>query len=94
MIRNYFKIAWRNLAGNKTYSTVNIGGLSLGITVAMLIGLWIYDEFSYNKCHQNYHRIARVLQQQTLDGEVHTGPMFRHHYLRNCKPTLELILST
>ncbi|HWV31250.1 MAG TPA: FtsX-like permease family protein [Dyadobacter sp.] len=74
MIRNYFKIAWRNLAGNKTYSIVNIGGLSLGITVAMLIDLWIYDEFSYNKCHQNYHRIARVLQQQTLDGEVHTGP--------------------
>ncbi|SDE88669.1 ABC-type antimicrobial peptide transport system, permease component [Dyadobacter soli] len=73
MIRNYFKIAWRNLAGNKTYSIVNIGGLALGMTVAMLIGLWIYDEFSYNKSHQNYPRIVRVLQQQTLDGEINTG---------------------
>lgn len=73
MVRNYFKIAWRNLAGNKTYSIVNIGGLSLGITVAILIGLWIYDELTYNTYHQNYHRIARVLQQQTLDGEINTG---------------------
>lgn len=82
MFRNYFKIAWRNLAGNKTYSAVNIGGLAVGMMVAMLIGLWIYDEFSYNKYHQNYDRIARVMQQQTLDGEVNTGnnvptPLFR-----------------
>ncbi|WP_342083655.1 ABC transporter permease [Dyadobacter sp. OTU695] len=82
MFRNYFKIAWRNLAGNKTYSAVNIGGLAVGMMVAMLIGLWIYDEFSYNKYHQHYDRIARVMQQQTLDGEVNTGnnvpaPLFR-----------------
>lgn len=82
MFRNYFKIAWRNLAGNKTYSAVNIGGLAVGMMVAMLIGLWIYDEFSYNKYHQHYDRIARVMQQQTLDGEVNTdsnvpAPLFR-----------------
>lgn len=82
MFRNYFKIAWRNFAGNKTYSVVNIGGLAVGMTVAMLIGLWIYDEFSYNKYHQNYERIARVMQQQTLDGEINTGgnvpaPLFK-----------------
>jgi putative ABC transport system permease protein len=82
MFRNYFKIAWRNLAGNKTYSVVNIGGLAVGMMVAMLIGLWIYDEFSYNEYHQNHKRIARVMQQQTLDGEVNTGanvpaPLFR-----------------
>ena len=82
MFRNYFKIAWRNLAGNKTYSAINIGGLAVGMMVAMLIGLWIYDEFSYNECHQNYKRIAREMQQQTLDGEVNTGanvpaPLFK-----------------
>lgn len=38
MFRNYFKIAWRNLAGNKTYSAINIGGLAVGMMVAMLIG--------------------------------------------------------
>jgi ABC-type lipoprotein release transport system permease subunit len=37
MIRNYFKIAWRNLVKNKTYSLLNIGGLSLGMSVAFLI---------------------------------------------------------
>ncbi|KAA6438847.1 FtsX-like permease family protein [Dyadobacter flavalbus] len=82
MIRNYFKIAWRNLARSKTYAAINIGGLTAGMTVAMLIGLWIYDECSYNKYHSNYPRIARIMQQQTLNGEVNTGsnvpaPLFK-----------------
>jgi hypothetical protein len=73
VFRNYLKIAWRNLARNKSYSAINIGGLAVGMSVAMLIGLWIYDELSFNKYHKNYTRIARVMQQQTLDGEVNTG---------------------
>ncbi|CAG5074735.1 hypothetical protein DYBT9623_05423 [Dyadobacter sp. CECT 9623] len=73
MIRNYFTIAWRNFARNKSYSAINIGGLAVGMTVAMLIGLWIFDELSFNKYHHNYSRIARVVQQQTLDGKIHTG---------------------
>jgi putative ABC transport system permease protein len=82
MCHNYFKIAWRSLARNKTFSVINIGGLAVGMTVAMLIGLWIYDECSYNKYHKNYESIARVIQQQTQDGEVNTGtnvpaPLFR-----------------
>lgn len=82
MIGNYFKIAWRNLAGNKTYSIINIGGLAAGMAVAMLIGLWIYDELSFNRYHKNYQRIARVMQQQTPDGEINTGsnvpaPLFK-----------------
>jgi hypothetical protein len=43
MIRNYFKVAWRNLIKSKGYSLINIGGLA-GMAVAILIGLWIYDE--------------------------------------------------
>jgi ABC-type antimicrobial peptide transport system permease subunit len=82
MFRNYFKIAWRNLTGNKTHALINIGGLAVGMAVAMLIGLWIYDELSFNRYHKNYNRIARVMQQQTLDGEVNTGhnvpaPLFK-----------------
>ena len=46
MIRNYFKIAWRNLVKSKGYSAINIGGLAVGMAVAMLIGLWVYDELS------------------------------------------------
>jgi len=60
MIKNYFKIAWRNLIRNKGYSAINIGGLAVGMAVAILIGLWIYDELSFNKYHKNYDSIGLV----------------------------------
>ncbi|WP_138993639.1 ABC transporter permease [Larkinella sp. C7] len=72
MIRNYFKIAWRNLLSNKGYSAINIVGLSVGMAVAMLIGLWIYDELSFNQSHQNHDRIAQVLENQTLEQGIQT----------------------
>lgn len=61
MFKNYLKIAWRNLVKNKSQSFINITGLSVGMAVAMLIGLWIYDEMSFNKYHQNYDRIGQVM---------------------------------
>jgi putative ABC transport system permease protein len=60
MIKNYLKVAWRNLIKNKVSSFINIGGLAVGMAVAMLIGLWIWDELSFNKYHENYERIAQV----------------------------------
>ncbi|MGL6269228.1 MAG: ABC transporter permease, partial [Chitinophagaceae bacterium] len=72
MFKNYFKIAWRNLSKNKGYSAINIGGLAVGMAVAILIGLWIWDELSYNKYHQNYDRIVRVMQNQNFNGEIGT----------------------
>jgi putative ABC transport system permease protein len=72
MLRNYLKIALRNLAKNKVYSFINIGGLAVGMAVAMLIGLWIYDELSYDKYHQNYDRLAQVMQHQTFNGHKGT----------------------
>jgi ABC-type antimicrobial peptide transport system permease subunit len=72
MLRNYFKIALRNLLKHKGYSFINIFGLATGMAVAMLIGLWIYDELSYNKSFPNYDRIAQVMQHQTFDGVVNT----------------------
>ena len=63
----------RSLQKNKTLSFINIAGLSIGMTVALLIGLWIWDEFSFDKYHQNYARIARVMQQATYNGYVSTG---------------------
>ncbi|MEO6720376.1 MAG: ABC transporter permease [Ferruginibacter sp.] len=60
MLRNYFKTAWRNLIRSKAYSAINIGGLAAGMAVAILIGLWIYDEVSFNKYHKNYDNIAQV----------------------------------
>jgi len=72
MIKNYFKIAWRNLIKSKGYSAINIGGLALGMAVAIMIGLWIWDELSYNKYFNNYDRIAQVMQHQNFNGEIGT----------------------
>src|SRR5579871_355459 len=73
MIKNYLKIAWRNLVRNKVSSLINIGGLAVGMAVAMLIGLWIWDELSFDKYHQNYDRIAMVMESETFNGTVNTG---------------------
>ena len=72
MISNYFKIAWRNLVKNKVYSFINIAGLAAGLGVAMLIGLWIYDELSFNKSFENYDRIAIIKQNQTFNNVIGT----------------------
>lgn len=68
--KNYVKIGWRNLLRNKGYSLINIGGLAAGMSVAILIGLWIYDELSFNKYHNNYDRIAQVYRMETWGGET------------------------
>jgi hypothetical protein len=70
MIKNYFKIAWRNLTKNKVYSFINIGGLAVGMAVAMLIGLWVTDELTFDKYHQNYDRIAQVMQHADFNGKM------------------------
>ena len=70
MYKSYFKIGWRNLFRNKAYSFINIGGLAMGMAVALLIGLWIYDELSFNKYHRNYDSIARVMQRVTVNGNT------------------------
>ena len=69
MLKNYFKIAWRNLEKNKGYSAINIGGLAIGMAVAILIGLWIYDELSFNKFHKNYEHIAQVMIKGNFNGQ-------------------------
>ena len=61
MYKSYFKIGYRNLSKNKGYSFINIGGLAIGMAVALLIGLWVYDELTYNTYHKNYDRIAQVM---------------------------------
>ena len=72
MLQNYLKIAFRGLVKNKVYSAINIGGLAVGMAVAMLIGLWIYDELSYNESFQNYSRIAKTMQNLTYNGKIGT----------------------
>ena len=73
MIKNYLTTARRNLVKNRASSFINIGGLAVGMAVAMLIGLWIWDELSFDKYHQNYDKIAMVMQSETASGNVNTG---------------------
>ncbi|SFC10352.1 ABC transporter permease [Spirosoma endophyticum] len=61
MLRNYIKIAWRNLANNKAFSFINIVGLSLGMVCSLIIYLWVQDERKYDKFHANGDRLYRVI---------------------------------
>jgi putative ABC transport system permease protein len=72
MFRNYFRIAFRSLVRNRFSAAINIGGLAIGMSVAILIGLWIHDELSFDKVHDNYDRIASVMQNQVISGHVQT----------------------
>ena len=62
MIKNYLKIALRNLARHKGYSFINITGLAIGMACCILILLWVQDELSFDRFHENGRNIYRVLQ--------------------------------
>lgn len=73
MLKNYFTIAWRNLVKTKGYSFINIGGLALGMSVALVIGLWVNDELTFNKYHENYDHIAQIMKAGTFQGKHYSG---------------------
>ena len=73
MLKNILKTAWRNLFKTRVHSFINITGLSIGIAVALLTGLWILDESSYDTYNEHYDRVARVMQTTTVNGEIGTG---------------------
>ncbi len=74
MIKNYWKIAWRNLVRHKGYAIINIMGLATGMAVAMLIGLWIWDELTYDNYHLNHKTLAQVeTSYYNTNNEISTG---------------------
>ncbi|MFK5972574.1 MAG: ABC transporter permease [Flavobacteriaceae bacterium] len=72
MIKNYFKIAWRNLWKNKGYSSLNIFGLAIGITCASLILLWVEDEVNFNSVFEKQDLVYYVPTNQQYEGEWRT----------------------
>ncbi|MBC9794762.1 ABC transporter permease [Sinomicrobium weinanense] len=72
MIRNYFKIAWRNLWKNKGYSLLNIGGLAVGMAAAMLILLMVQNERSMDMFHHKKDRLYIAGNQSVFDGKIDT----------------------
>ncbi len=90
MLKSYFLVAWRSLSKNKVSSFINIFGLSVGMAVAIFNGLWVWDEYSYNKYHQHYDRIGQVMTRYTHDGESINSTMsyalaleLKSHYADN-----------
>ena len=73
MLKNYLRTAYRHLIRDRMHAIINIAGLSIGMTVALLIGLWITDELNYNKNFTNYDRIAQVYTRFTINGERGAG---------------------
>jgi putative ABC transport system permease protein len=61
MLANYFKIALRNIFRSKTYSLINISGLSIGVACCLLLALYIQDEMSFDKHHENLDNIYRLV---------------------------------
>ena len=80
MIKNYFKIAWRNLVRHKGFSFINIAGLTLGLTACLLIGLFVWDEKQYDQFVPDGESIYRVYDERTTDDGTSdvavTPPMF------------------
>jgi putative ABC transport system permease protein len=72
MIKNYFKTAWRNITGTLGYSALNIAGLSIGMAIALLIGLWVYDQYSYDKFVPDHARLYRVQRNYDSNGDTLT----------------------
>ncbi len=104
MFKNYFKIAWRGFRRNKLYSIVNIAGLTTGLTACLLIGLYIWNELTYDQFHVKADRIVRVTSDLSISGSRHefaqtgsrVGPQFGRtfpqveHYVRTMKDALSV----
>jgi ABC-type antimicrobial peptide transport system permease subunit len=72
MIKNYFKIAWRNLFKNGLYSFINIGGLAVGMAVSFMLLLYVYNEFSFDKFNTNAGRLYTLMRNQPTNGGINT----------------------
>ncbi len=70
MLRHYLRLSWRLLLRSKLYSSINIIGLATGMAVAMLIGLWVWDELSFDQYHLHHERLASILSIWSVNGDV------------------------
>jgi putative ABC transport system permease protein len=73
MFKSYLTVAWRSLTRNKGYAAINIAGLATGMAIALLIGLWVADEMSFDHYTPNHSRIARGMVNSAAQGQVFTG---------------------
>jgi len=94
MIRNFFKVAFRNMFRNKAFSVINIAGLTIGMASAILILLWVQNEMSYDRFHANLNRLYEVFGNDVADGKINTGtatPEIMAPILKNDIPEIDQV---
>ncbi|GGH69606.1 ABC transporter permease [Filimonas zeae] len=74
MLANYFKIAWRNLLNHRLFTLLNIAGLSVGLSAALLIWLWAADEWGMDKYNANDAQLYQVMQNLPGANDIETTP--------------------
>src|SRR5688500_2437554 len=92
MLRNYLKVAWRHLLQNKGLSFINIFGLATGMAFAILIGLWIKYETSYDSHNENRDRIAMILKHTPFNDQKNTQqatPLPLYYEMRSNHPEVK-----
>lgn len=88
MLKNYFLTAWRNIVKDKFYTFINVGGLAIGLATAVFILLYIIDELTYDKSHENHERIYRLESHFVINNkddrfaatQIPLGPTLKDEY--------------
>ena len=94
MLENYFKIAWRNIVKTIGYSTLNVLGLAIGMSVALMIGLWVHYQYSFDKFLPNNKSVYRVQRNFNSNGDTltfQTTSFALSEALRNQIPEIEYV---
>jgi len=97
MIKNYFKVAWRNLLKSKFFSAINIFGLAIGMAVALMIGLWVYNEYSFDRFIPGYQSVYQVRRNFNNNGDTlnfNSTSLALADALRREIPELEYVAET
>src|SRR5277367_2916925 len=99
MLKSHLTVAWRNMRNNKVYSALNIVGLAMGMAVALLIGLWVVNQYSYDRFLPNYEQAYQVEINFTdpHDRKMHTQPAVAiplANVLRTTIPGIEYVAET
>ena len=92
MIRNFFRVAFRNLFRNKAFSIINIAGLTIGMASAILILLWVQNEISYDRFHKNGDRLYEVYSNDVINNSIRSltaTPEIMAPVLTNDVPEIE-----
>lgn len=88
MFHSSLKIAWRLLRRSKGYAFINIGGLAVGMAVVLMIGLWVWDELSFDRSHKNHERLAQAWQMVSFDGNNGYYNSMPYHSEKSCAQSI------